>query len=98
MMTVQRNASKVEAQISVKFWRSARTEHKQTHHAEGDKNFTIPSNFFIQAGAKQHSIKKQRMGEEATGRENLLDIQALYGRAHILRKEVGWRSIKYPSM
>ena len=29
------------------------------------------------------------MGEEATGRENLLDIQTLYGRAHILRKEVG---------
>ena len=89
MMTVQRNASKVEGQISVKFWRSAITEHKQTHHAEGDKNFTIPGNLFIQAGAKQHNKKKERMGEEATGRENLLDIQALYGRAHILKKEVG---------
>ena len=90
MMTVQRNASKVEAQISVKFWRSARTEHKQAHHAEGDKNFTIPGNLFFQAGAKQQQqIKKERMGEQATGRENLLDIQTLYGRAHILQKEVG---------
>ena len=77
------------AQISVKFWRSAKTEHKQTHHAEGDKNFTIPGNLFIQAGAKNHKQKKERMGEAATGRENLLDIQALYGRAHLLRKEVG---------
>ena len=89
MMTVQRNAPQVIAQISVKFWRSARTEHKQTHHAEGDKNFTIPGNLFIQAGAKQHKQNKERMGEQATGRENLLDIQALYGRAHILKKEVG---------
>ena len=89
MMTVQRNASKVEAQISVKFWRSARTEHKQTHHAEGDNNFTIPGNLLIQAGAKQQKFSKERMEEQATGRDNLLDIQALYGRAHILKKEVG---------
>ena len=89
MMTVQRNASKVEAQILVKFWRSARTEHKQTHHAEGDKNFSIPGNLFIQAGALQHKERKEKRGEQATGRENLLDIQALYGRGHILKKEVG---------
>ena len=78
----------MEAQISVKFLRSARTEHKQTHHAEGDKNFTIPGNLFIQAGAKQKKSQKERMGEQVTGCENLLDIQALYGRAHILKKEV----------
>ena len=87
-MTLQRNASTVGAQISVKFWRSAKTEHKQAHHAEGDKNFTISGNLFTQAGAKQKQ-KKEWMGEEATSRENLLDIQTLYGRAHILRKEVG---------
>ena len=89
MMTVQRNAPQVIAQISVKFWRSARTEHKQTHHAEGDKNFTIPDNFFTQASAKQQKFSKERMEEQATGRKNLLDIQTLYGRAHILKKEVG---------
>ena len=79
----------MEAQISVKFLRSARTEHKQTHHAEGDKNFTIPGNLLIQAGAKAQRLKREKRGEEATGRDNLLDIQALYGRAHILKKEVG---------
>ena len=79
----------MEAQISVKFLRSARTEHKQTHHAEGDKNFTIPGNLLIQAGAKQQRLQREKRGEEATGRDNLLDIQALYGRAHILKKEVG---------